>query len=65
MRRESQQRRIREKAYQRGINASYLEGDDDDDENAISLSAIKKQFKGGKRMFAIRKKSSDNAKISI
>jgi RNA polymerase-associated protein LEO1 len=51
-RRESQQRRMRERAHQRGLNASYLEGDfDNDDENAISISAIKKQFKpGGKGM---------------
>lgn len=51
MRRESQQRRVREKSHNRGLSASYLEGDqgdgdyDDDDEGAISLSAIKKDYK--------------------
>jgi hypothetical protein len=44
---------MREKAHQRGLNASYLEGDfDNEDDNAISLSAIKKQYKqGAKRKY--------------
>jgi len=53
IRRESQQRRMRERANQRGMSASYLEGDyDREDDNAISLSAIKKRYKQGppKRM---------------
>jgi len=52
IRRESQQRRMRERATQRGMSSSYLEGDyDHEDENTISLSAIKKQYKQGtKRM---------------
>lgn len=46
IRRESQQRRMRERANQRGMSASYLEGNyDHDDENAISISAIKKRYK--------------------
>ena len=48
MRRESQQRRVREKANQRGLTSNYLEGDyDDDDEEAISIAAIKNRFKPG------------------
>jgi len=55
IRRENQQRRVKEKASQR-LNSNYLEDYDDDDENAVSLSAIKKQHKQNitdiKRMFA-------------
>jgi len=51
VRRENKQRRIRERAAgsRGGLSSSYLEGDldDDDDENAISLSAIKNRFKKG------------------
>ncbi len=48
MRRENQQRRVREKSHSRGLSASYLEGDfDEDDENSFSLSAIKKGYKKG------------------
>uniref|UniRef100_A0ABM0MQ11 RNA polymerase-associated protein LEO1-like n=1 Tax=Saccoglossus kowalevskii TaxID=10224 RepID=A0ABM0MQ11_SACKO len=52
-RRESQQRRIREKAHHRGLTASYLEPDsryeeyEDDEEAAISLAAIKNRYKKG------------------
>ena len=52
IRRESQQRRLRERAHQRGVNTSYLEGDydeDEEDDNEISLASIKKQFKPGAR----------------
>ena len=46
IRRESQQRRMRERANQRGMSSSYLEGDyEHEDDNAISLSAIKKRYK--------------------
>jgi len=44
IRRENQQRRVKEKASQR-LNSNYLEDYDDDDENAVSLSALKKQHK--------------------
>ena len=44
IRREGQQRRMRERAHQKGLSTSYME---DDDEPSISLSAIKKQFKQG------------------
>ena len=46
---------MKEKASQR-LNSNYLEDYDDDDENAVSLLAIKKQHKQNitdiKRMFA-------------
>ena len=52
IRRESQQRRVREKAHQRGLNANYLEGEyeedgDDDDENSFSIGALKDKYKKG------------------
>lgn len=51
VRRESKQRRVRERVggSRGGLSTSYLEGDldDDDDENAISISAIKNRFKAG------------------
>lgn len=48
IRRENKQRRVRERAHHRGPTASYLEPDyDDDDEEGISLSAIKSKFKKG------------------
>lgn len=51
IRRESQQRRMREKQHQRGLSSSYLEPDRYDDEEegeeAISLAAIKSKYKGG------------------
>jgi len=56
IRRESQQRRMRERANQRGMSTSYLEGDyEHDDDNSISLSAIKKRYKqSSKRMYFCR-----------
>eukprot|EP00057_Strongylocentrotus_purpuratus_P004335 XP_003728501.1 PREDICTED: RNA polymerase-associated protein LEO1 [Strongylocentrotus purpuratus] len=50
LRRQNQQRRIRERSHQRGLSAGYLEPDREDgfeeeDDSAISLSAIKKNFK--------------------
>uniref|UniRef100_A0A9J8AUJ5 RNA polymerase-associated protein LEO1 n=1 Tax=Cyprinus carpio carpio TaxID=630221 RepID=A0A9J8AUJ5_CYPCA len=51
IRRESQQRRMREKQHQRGLNAGYLEPDrydeDEEGEESISLAAIKSKYKGG------------------
>jgi len=52
MRRESKQKRIRERtATGRGLSGSYLEPDrryeDSEDEGTISLAAIKKQYKRG------------------
>lgn len=47
MRRESKQKRVKEKASNRGLSANYLEPDnyDEDDEGTISLAAIKNKFK--------------------
>ncbi|ELU09383.1 hypothetical protein CAPTEDRAFT_221877 [Capitella teleta] len=63
IRRESQQRRIRERAHQRGLNPNYLE--DDDDENGISLSAIKHKYKqsakGGHRPNIYSSSSEDSS----
>lgn len=50
MRRENQQRRMRERSNARGLTASYLEPDRyDDDEEALeqSLLAMKKHYKKG------------------
>lgn len=51
IRRESQQRRMREKQHQRGLSAGYLEPDryeeDEEGEESISLSAIKSKYKSG------------------
>ncbi|XP_015280966.1 PREDICTED: RNA polymerase-associated protein LEO1 [Gekko japonicus] len=64
IRRESQQRRMREKQHQRGLSASYLEPDrydeEDDGEEAISLAAIKNRYKGGIREERARIYSSDS-----
>ncbi|CAH0390368.1 unnamed protein product [Bemisia tabaci] len=48
LRRESKQKRVKERGASRGLSASYLEPDREDgsdDENAISVSAIKNKFK--------------------
>lgn len=50
MKRESRQKRAKEKGVNRPVSASYLESNHDegsDDENAISLSAIKNRYKRG------------------
>lgn len=50
LRRESQQRRMRERSNARGLSASYLEPDRyEDDEEALeqSLLAMKRQYKKG------------------
>ena len=53
MRREAQKRRMRERSHARGLTANYLENryDDgttnDDDDEGISVSAIKNRFKSG------------------
>nr|XP_034987663.1 RNA polymerase-associated protein LEO1 [Zootoca vivipara] len=64
IRRESQQRRMREKQHQRGLSASYLEPDrydeEDEGEEAISLAAIKNRYKGGIREERARIYSSDS-----
>ncbi len=50
IRREGHQRRLREKAHQRGIDTSYLEDDYEDDDQEVSISAIKKQYKPGAKV---------------
>ncbi|GAB1294442.1 RNA polymerase-associated protein LEO1 [Apodemus speciosus] len=64
IRRESQQRRMREKQHQRGLSASYLEPDRYDDEEegeeSVSLAAIKNRYKGGIREERARIYSSDS-----
>ncbi|KAM6426576.1 RNA polymerase-associated protein LEO1 [Liasis olivaceus] len=64
IRRESQQRRMREKQHQRGLSASYLEPDrydeEEEGEEAISLAAIKNRYKGGIREERARIYSSDS-----
>ncbi|XP_075386663.1 RNA polymerase-associated protein LEO1 isoform X2 [Tenrec ecaudatus] len=64
IRRESQQRRMREKQHQRGLSASYLEPDrydeDEEGEESISLAAIKNRYKGGIREERARIYSSDS-----
>lgn len=45
IRRESKQRRMREKSHSRGLSSAYLEADEDD--AAISLSAIKNKYRRG------------------
>ena len=48
MRRDSKQKRIRERAGQRGLNAGHLEGDySDDEDGTVSLAAIKNKYKRG------------------
>ncbi|CAG2108169.1 unnamed protein product [Medioppia subpectinata] len=49
IRRENKQRRARERSLIRGPTASYLEpdGDEDDDEEGISIARIKDRFKRG------------------
>jgi RNA polymerase-associated protein LEO1 len=46
-RRQNQQRRMREKSHSKGLSAEYLDDNyaSDEDDNAISLSAIKNKFK--------------------
>lgn len=49
MRRESKQKRVRERGAGRGLSTSYLEPDQEgsDDDTGISLSAIKSKYKKG------------------
>ncbi|KAM5235540.1 RNA polymerase-associated protein LEO1 [Ctenodactylus gundi] len=64
IRRESQQRRMREKQHQRGLSTGYLEPDryeeEEEGEEAISLAAIKNRYKGGIREERARIYSSDS-----
>ncbi len=49
MRRDSKQRRMREKVTTRGISGGYLEGNESDEEEGVSLAAIKNKYKRGKK----------------
>uniref|UniRef100_A0A8C4R9P2 RNA polymerase-associated protein LEO1 n=1 Tax=Eptatretus burgeri TaxID=7764 RepID=A0A8C4R9P2_EPTBU len=65
IRRESQQRRMRERQHLRGLTSQYLEADrfdddDDDGDETISLAAIKSHYKGGVREERARIYSSDS-----
>lgn len=47
MRRENKQRRVKEKASNRGLSAGYLEPDnyEEEEDGGVSLAAIKNKFK--------------------
>ncbi|XP_052223769.1 RNA polymerase-associated protein LEO1-like isoform X2 [Dreissena polymorpha] len=50
VKRESQKRRVRERAHAKGLSGGYLEGyDDDEEEEGISIAAIKNKYKAGNR----------------
>ena len=49
VRRDSKQKRIKERSSGRGLSSGYLEGEGSDDEEGVSLSAIKNRFKRGKK----------------
>lgn len=70
MRRESKQKRIRERtAIGRGMSGSYLEPDregydDSEDEGGISLTAIKNKYKrGGGKMIILKEKGFNEGKL--
>ncbi len=49
MRRDSKQRRVKERSTKHGLSSGYLEGaGDSDDEGGVSLAAIKNRYKGKK-----------------
>jgi RNA polymerase-associated protein LEO1 len=53
MRRDSKQKRVKERSSKHGLTSGYLEGgagedDDSDDEEGVSLAAIKNRYKGKK-----------------
>ena len=47
MRRDNKQKRIRDTASRKGLSSGYLEGSEDEEEG-VSLSAIKNKYKGGR-----------------
>ncbi|CAG0895260.1 unnamed protein product [Cyprideis torosa] len=49
LRRETKQRRMRERASNRGLSSNFLEPDEDSDEEGVSISALKKKYKKGVR----------------
>ena len=65
LRRENKARRVRERVNLRGPTASFLEPDmEDDDENAISLSAIKNKYKRGGSSYTDVYSDSESSKSS-
>lgn len=57
MRRENKQKRLKEKGSNRSITSNYLEPDREDasdDENAISLSAIKNRYKKNQGFYLLQ-----------
>ena len=61
-RRQNQQRRMREKSHSKGLSAGYLEDryESDEDNGAISLSAIKNRFKSGRKGAEIYSSSDES-----
>ena len=49
MKRENRQRRARERGSGRGLSSAYLDGEESDDGNGVSLAAIKNSYKKGIR----------------
>merc|ERR1712168_928585 len=49
VRREAQQRRVKEKQASKGLTGGYLDDDDDDDENSVSISKLKNKYKADKQ----------------
>lgn len=49
MRRDSKQKRIKDRASHRGLSGGYLEDGDSDEDGLESLNAIKNRFKRGKK----------------
>ena len=60
IRKESKQRRNKDRVYTRGPFNSYLEGDDEDDES-ISIAKIKNQYKRGNAYSSQRYTDSDDS----
>lgn len=61
IRKESQTRRIKDRVYNRGgINSSFLEDNDEDDES-ISISKIKNQYKNGPAYSVYSSSDSDSS----
>lgn len=66
MRRENKQRRIKEKAFKRGISSHYMETgyeeEEEEDDNTVSVSATKKRHKGHKPIYTSDDDSDDNSR---
>lgn len=61
MKRESQKRRVRERTHTKGLSSGYIEGyDDEEEEEGISLAAIKNKYKPGTKKERLNIYSSDS-----